>query len=381
MKQLRRYIIFSKPLLKDDTMKLMLNLQLFAETEKTEEPTPKKRKDAREEGQVLQSREVTSAFILLATFVGLKVFGKHTLNYLTKFMTDTYKTIENVDELFYENNLMPNFLKIVAAFAGLVAPILFVAFLAALLINYVQVGFLFTTKPLNVKLSRINPIEGFKRLFSKRALVELIKSILKIILIGYTAYSFMKKNITQVLSLSKLEPTIILKNFTSLAFSFSIKIVGVLMVLAFLDYLFQWREYEKNLMMTKQEIKEEYKQTEGDPLVKSKIREKQRRIAMSRMIQEVPKADVIITNPTHLAIAIKYDKDLYGAPYIIAKGADIIAENIKKVGKEHSVPVVENKPLARALYDSVDVGDLIPEELYEAVAEVLAYVYSLKDDF
>ena len=381
MKQLRRYIIFSKPLLKDDTMKLMLNLQLFAETEKTEEPTPKKRKDAREEGQVLQSREVTSAFILLATFVGLKVFGKHTLNYLTKFMTDTYKTIENVDELFYENNLMPNFLKIVAAFAGLVAPILFVAFLAALLINYVQVGFLFTTKPLNVKLSRINPIEGFKRLFSKRALVELIKSILKIILIGYTAYSFMKKNITQVLSLSKLEPTIILKNFTSLAFSFSIKIVGVLMVLAFLDYLFQWREYEKNLMMTKQEIKEEYKQTEGDPLVKSKIREKQRRIAMSRMIQEVPKADVIITNPTHLAIAIKYDKDLYGAPYIIAKGADIIAENIKKVGKEHSVPVVENKPLARALYDSVDVGDLIPEELYEAVAEVLAYVYSLKNDF
>jgi len=134
-------------------------------------------------------------------------------------------------------------------------------------------------------------------------------------------------------------------------------------------------------MMTKQEIKEEYKQTEGDPLVKSKIREKQRRIAMSRMIQEVPKADVIITNPTHLAIAIKYDKDLYGAPYIIAKGADIIAENIKKVGKEHSVPVVENKPLARALYDSVDVGDLIPEELYEAVAEVLAYVYSLKNDF
>ena len=362
-------------------MKSILNLQLFAEAEKTEEPTPKKRKDAREEGQVLQSREVTSAFILLATFVGLKVFGKHMLNYLIKFMTDTYKTIENVDELFYENNLMPNFLKIVAAFAGLVAPILFVAFLAALLINYVQVGFLFTTKPLNIKLSRINPIEGFKRLFSKRALVELIKSILKIILIGYTAYSFMKKNITQVLSLSKLEPTIILKNFTSLAFSFSIKIVGVLMVLAFLDYLFQWREYEKNLMMTKQEIKEEYKQTEGDPLVKSKIREKQRRIAMSRMIQEVPKADVIITNPTHLAIAIKYDKDLYGAPYIIAKGADIIAENIKKVGKEHSVPVVENKPLARALYDSVDVGDLIPEELYEAVAEVLAYVYSLKNDF
>ncbi len=362
-------------------MELMINLQLFAESEKTEKPTPKKRRDAREEGQVLQSREVTAVFILMATFLGLKIFGKYMLNYLIKFMTNIYKTIENVDELFYENNLMLNFTKIIVVFIVLAAPMLLIALLSALVINYLQVGFLFTTKPLKIKLNRINPIEGFKRLFSKRALVELLKSILKIVLIGYVSYSFIRKNITQVISLTKLEPTVILKNFTSLAFSFSIRIIGALAFLAFLDYLFQWREHEKNLMMTKQEIKEEYKQTEGDPLVKSKIREKQRRIAMSRMIQEVPKADVIITNPTHLAIAIKYDKDLYGAPYVIAKGADVIAENIKKVGKEHSIPMVENRPLARALYDTVDVGDLIPEELYEAIAEVLAYVYSLKDNF
>lgn len=362
-------------------MKLNINLQLFADAEKTEKPTPKKRRDAREEGQVLQSREVTGAFILLSTFLGLKIFGKYMISYLTDFMIDIYKTIENVDELFCENNLMIGFAKIIAVFLSLVAPMLLIAFLAALFINYLQVGFLFTTKPLKIKLNRINPIEGFKRLFSKRALAELVKSILKIFFIGYVAYTFIEKNIIQIISLSKLETTIILKNLASLAFSFSIRIVGVLIVLAFLDYLFQWRQHEKELRMTKQEIKEEYKQTEGDPLIKSKIREKQRRIAMSRMIQEVPKADVIITNPTHIAIAIRYDKDSYQAPYVLAKGVDVIAENIKKVGKEHSVPVVENKSLARALYDSVEIGDLIPENLYEAVAEVLAYVYSLKDDF
>lgn len=362
-------------------MKLKINLQLFADAEKTEKPTPKKRRDAREEGQVLQSREVTGVFILLSTFLGLKIFGKYIINYLAEFMMDIYKTIENIDELFYENNLMIGFTKIIFVFLGLMAPMLFIAFLSALIINYLQVGFLFTTKPLKIKLNRINPIEGFKRLFSKRALAELVKSILKIFFVGYVAYNFINKNIVQIISLSRLETTIILKNLASITFDFVIRVVGVLMVLAFLDYIFQWRQHEKELKMTKQEVKEEYKQTEGDPLIKSKIREKQRRIAMSRMIQEVPKADVIITNPTHIAIAIKYDKDLYPAPYLLAKGVDLIAENIKNVGKKYSVPVIENKPLAKALYASVEIGDLIPENLYEAVAEVLAYVYSLKDDF
>ncbi len=381
MRSLKIYIIFLNPLLRVDTMKLNINLQLFAEAEKTEKPTPKKRRDARVEGQVLQSREVTGAFILLSVFLGFKIFGKYIINYLTDFMIDVYRTIENVDELFYENNLMIEFTKIIFAFIGLITPIILIAFLSALFINHLQIGFLFTTKPLKIKLNRINPIEGFKRLFSKRALVELVKSILKIFFIGYVAFNFIKKNIVQIISLSRLETTIILKNLANLTFGFAIRIVGVLMVLAFLDYLFQWRQHEKELKMTKQEVKEEYKQTEGDPLIKSKIREKQRRIAMSRMIQEVPKADVIITNPTHIAIAIKYDKDVYPAPYLLAKGVDLIAENIKNIGKKHSVPVIENKPLAKALYASVEIGDLIPENLYEAVAEVLAYVYSLKDDF
>ena len=159
------------------------------------------------------------------------------------------------------------------------------------------------------------------------------------------------------------------------------KILGVLLFVSLLDYLYQWRSYEKNLMMSKEEIKEEFKQTEGDPLIKSKIREKQKKMAFTRMMQDVPKADVIITNPTHIAIALKYDQESYFAPILLAKGENIIAENIKKKGKENSIPIVENKPLARAIYKTVEIGDIIPEELYEAVAEVLAYVYSLKDEF
>lgn len=362
-------------------MNINFDLQLFADAEKTEKPTPKKRKDARTEGQILQSKEVSSVFILLAAFLGLKVFGEYIFDYFSDFMRDVYTNIENIDYFFYENNLNKNFTEIISSFFILIAPVAIVCFLAALVINYLQVGFLLTTKPLKIKLNKISPVEGFKRLFSMKALVELIKSILKIVLIGYVGYSFIVNNVTEIINLSNFEPDVIFKNFSSLTFSFSIRIAGALIIIAFLDYLFQWRKHEKDLMMTKQEVKEEHKQTEGDPQIKSKIKEKQRSIAMSRMMQDVPKADVIITNPTHIAIAIKYDQDLYRAPYVIAKGVDLIAENIKQTGKEHSIPLVENKPIARALYDSVDIGDLVPEELYEAVAEILAYVYSLKDNY
>ncbi|GFN36425.1 flagellar biosynthesis protein FlhB [Tepidimicrobium xylanilyticum] len=362
-------------------MNYTLDLQLFANGEKTEKATPKKRREAREEGQVLQSREVTATFILLISFLGIKIFGKYFLSYMLKFIKDIYEGIENVDQIFYENNLMINFVKVISAFAILVGPITFISFIAGLVINYLQIGFLFTTKPLKINLNRLNPAEGLKRLFSKRSLVELVKSILKIVLIGYIAYSYINKNMLKIINLPKFELLSFLSNFSSLLFGFSIRIVGALVIISIADYFFQWREYEKNLMMTKQEVKEEFKQTEGDPLIKSKIREKQRKIAMSRMMQDVPKADVIITNPTHIAVAIEYDRNLYEAPYVLAKGMDVVAENIKKVGEEHSIPIVENKPLARALYETVEIGDLIPEELYEAVAEVLAYVYSLKDEF
>ena len=362
-------------------MELDIDLQLFADSEKTEDPTPKKRKEAREEGQVLQSREITGVFILLAIFLGFKLLGRYIIDNLIGFTSNIYSMIDDVDRIFHEDNLMYELSKTIGSLFIIMIPILAISFLAALIINYLQVGFLFTTKTLEIKLNRINPIKGFKRWFSKRALVELLKSIFRIVLTGYVGYKFIKTNITKIINLTGLEPRLILKNLSSLIFDFSIRIIGVFAILSVLDYIFQWLEYEKELRMTKHEVREEYKQTEGDPLIKSKIRESQRRIAMSRMMHDVRKADVIITNPTSIAIAIRYDKDLYQAPYVLAKGLGLIAQNIKKAGEQNSILLVENRVLARALYDTVEIGDLIPENLYEAVAEVLAYVYSLRDDF
>lgn len=362
-------------------MILKINLQLFADGEKTEKPSSKKRRDAREEGQILQSKEINTVVSLFACFFGLKVFGGFMNAQLTKFMVDIFREISNVELFMNPNNLMINFLKILTVFSIVSAPVLLVAFLSSLIINYIQVGFLFTTKTLKIKLNRLNPIEGFKKMFSKRALVELVKSILKVVLVGYVAINYANSQVVRMIKYSNMHPLESFVNFSNLIYGFVIRILGILLILAFMDYFFKWREHEKNLMMSKQELKEEYKQSEGDPFIKGKIKEKQRKIAMSRMMQDIPKADVIITNPTHYAIAIKYDKDSFEAPYVIGKGVDIIAENIKKVAKENTIPIVENKLLARTIYDTTEIGDVITEDLYEAVAEVLAYVYSLKDEF
>lgn len=362
-------------------MEFKIQLQLFAEGEKTEKATPKKRREAKKEGQVFQSKEISSVFILLISFLAFSMFGKFILKNLTELMKYLFSSFQNLDDMFTQDNIRIKSLSIIVVFLKNSFPILITTCFAGLIINYLQVGFLFTTKPLEPKFNRINPIEGFKRIFSKKAFVELGKSIIKIFLIGYVAYSFIKKKIGTLMNLPSMAPIQILKNFSSLSFQFGIRIVGALLFVSLLDYVYQWWDYEKNLMMSKEELKEEFKQTEGDPLVKSKIKEKQRKMALSRMMQEVPKADVIVTNPTHIAVALKYDQDLNFAPIVLAKGVDIIAENIKKTGKENSIPIVENKPLARAIYETVDIGDIIPEELYEAVAEVLAYVYSLKDEF
>ncbi len=354
-----------------------LDLQLFGQGEKTEKPTPKKRKDAREDGQVLQSKEINSVVILFMCFFVLKLFGGMMNNQLEKLFIDSFNNISNVDLFFNENNLLVNAMNIGAIFALVLVPILSGAFLSALIVNYLQVGFLFTTKPLKLKLDRLNPIEGFKKMFSKRALVDLVKSILKIVLVGYVAYSYIEKNMEEIVKLSQMSTISAYAIFADMTFNFVIRLLLVLLAVSIFDYFFKWREHENKLKMSKQEVKEEYKQSEGDPFIKGKIKEKQRKIAMSRMMQDVPKADVIITNPTHYAVAIAYDTESYQAPYILAKGTDVIAENIKKVAKENSLPIVENKYVARTIYQTVEIGDIIPEELYEAVAEILAYVYNL----
>lgn len=355
-----------------------INLQLFASGEKTEKPTPKRRKEAREKGQVLQSRELTSALLLVFIFLSLKIFSSYMFNSLEEHINYVYNKYLISDDFYSKKEIILLLRYIFLKTAKIVAPILGVAFIFALIINYFQVGFLFTTKTLQIKFSRINPIEGFKRIFSKRALVELVKSFLKIILLSYIVYSYMIGQVNNIMRLLEKDISNIVFYIAKTTFEIAIRIGLVLLGLSVLDYAYQWWEHEKSLRMSKQEIKEEYKQTEGDPNIKSKIKEKQRQISMRRMMQDVPKADVIITNPTHYAIAMKYDKEKYDAPYIIAKGKDIIAENIKKVARESSIPIVENKWLARHLYNNVEIGQVIPEELYQAVAEILAYVYSLK---
>ncbi len=360
-------------------MIIKLNLQLFAQGEKTEKPTPKKRREAREEGQILQSKEINSVVILFSCFFSLKIFGGMISSQIEKLLIDSFNIIPNVDVFFYENNLLINFMKIGYVIALTIMPILVAAFLSALIVNYLQVGFIFTTKPLKLKLDRLNPIEGFKRMFSKRALVDLVKSILKLVLVGYIAYMYLQNKMVDIVKLSQMSANSAYRIFANMTFNFVLRLLAVLLGLSALDYFFKWQEHEKKLKMSKQEIKEEYKQSEGDPLIKGKIKEKQRSIAMSRMMQDVPKADVIITNPTHYAVAVVYDNESYEAPYIIAKGADLVAQNIKKVAKENSLPIVENKYVARTIYETVEIGDIIPEDLYEAVAEILAYVYNLKN--
>jgi flagellar biosynthesis protein FlhB len=263
--------------------------------------------------------------------------------------------------------------------ALLLGPIMLVAFLAGLFSNYIQVGVMFTTKPLEPKLEKIDPIKGFKRIFSLRAIVELLKSILKISFVGAITFVILWMNIDQVLSLSFKSVGDSLATMASLTVQMGIAASLALLFLSLFDFLYQKYDFEKNIRMSKQDLKDEHKNVEGDPLIKSKIKQRQREMAMRRMMQEVPEADVVITNPTHFAIVLKYDENKMDAPYVVAKGVDYLAQKIKYIANENDVVMVENRPLARSLYDSAEIGDAVPEEFFKAVAEILAYVYRIKN--
>ena len=249
--------------------------------------------------------------------------------------------------------------------------------LVAVSVSILQVGFSFNPDTIMPQFSRINPISGFGRIFSKRSLVELIKSLLKITVVGYFIFRFIQKETLRIPSLMMAEIPDSFALLAGIIYDLAFQIAMVILVLAILDYGYQWWEHMQNLKMSKQEVKEEMKQTEGNPQIKSKIREKQRAIATRRMMAEVPKADVVVTNPTHFAVALKYESGME-APTVVAKGADFIAQRIREIAKENDVVIVENKPLAQALFKNAEVGDPIPPDLYKAVAEVLAYVYRLK---
>ncbi len=344
--------------------------------ERTEQATSKRREEAREKGQVPRSQEVVSVGILIAGLLFFYFGGSTLLSKTMNVMTVGLREAGGAD-------LTPNSTSIIITNYifngfGILFPLLVAVLVAALLGNVLQFGFMFSTESIQPKIDKISPAKGFKRLFSVRSIVELIKGILKICVIGFVAYIIIRKEFDHLITLSDQSIWGMFSYMSAVCFKILLATTVVLVFLAILDYVYQRWEYEKSLRMTKQEIRDEFKNSEGDPMIKARIRRIQREMARKRMMAEVPKADVVITNPTHLAIAIQYDPLSMQAPIVVAKGADFIAEKIRRIAEENDVPLVENKPLAQVLYKIVKVNHVVPEDLYKAVAEVLAFVYEQK---
>lgn len=357
------------------------NLQFFGEGgDKTEKATPKKLDDARKEGRVARSSDLINGFMLLLMFFVLKLFGGIMANlFLDSFVKYYNKASDISMEVFDVRQAVNLSNEIVLDIVIASLPVLIGSFVVALVGNIVQVGWKVTGKPLKPKLDRLNPIGGFKRMFSQEKVVELIKSILKVLAIALVAYNEVKDRWKFILNLYDFEFMQAILNIFDIVLDVGIKISVIFVVIGLADFGYQKWKHLHDLRMSKQEVKDEMKQSEGDPQIKGQIRQKMREGARRRMMQDLPKADVVITNPTHFAVAVKYDKETAEAPYVLAKGADYVAANIKEIAKQNNIEIVENKPLARMLYYNVEIGDQIPPELYQMVAEVLAYVYSVKN--
>ncbi|MBQ7972763.1 MAG: flagellar biosynthesis protein FlhB [Lachnospiraceae bacterium] len=364
---------------------LAYDLQLFADGpggEKTEQATPKKLRDARREGQVAKSKELGLCVGLLSAFVLMKIWiGTLGTQFMSLFSA-VYNRIPEFTGLVAGDvsiwNTMYLLREVMIQILIFLLPFLGVSLIFGFLIELYQVKWRPTTKPLKPKFSKMDPLKGAKKFFSLNSLIELLKAILKIVIIWTVVYSTLKKEQGSLLILYEmpLEQAIALAG--GIVIDLGIKISLVYAVLAIVDYFYQKWKFRKDMMMSKQEVKDEYKQSEGDPKIKGKIRQRMMQASQRRMMQDLPKADVVITNPTHFAVAIKYDADLYDAPYVVAKGCDHLAAKIKEVAKENRVEIVENKPLARMLYHNVEIGGVIPPELYKAVADILVFVYKLK---
>jgi flagellar biosynthetic protein FlhB len=344
--------------------------------EKTEQATPRKRSEARKKGQVGKSREIPSVAVLLAGLSTLYLFGAYMYNHIKSLMQDTFSMVAAPNQGLAEFLVLGNI--VIERFIVMVLPVMIAVFVTAILSNVLQIGFMLSWESVTPKLSKISPIKGIQRLFSKQTIMELFKSLAKLALVGVIAYVTVKGEMDRLPSLADREVQAILLYVLKVAFKIFIRVSMAMIFLALLDFWFQKWQFEQQLKMTKQEVKEEFKRTEGDPLVKSRIKRIQYEIAKRRMMQEVPKADVVVTNPVHLAIALQYDTAEMSAPTVLARGAGEVAERIKTLAREHHIPIVENRELAQNLYKMVEIGNEIPSILYQAVAEVLAYVYRIK---
>ncbi len=335
--------------------------------------TPKRRQEARKKGQVLKSQELTSAVMLLA-LVGVLRFW---LPYIFNQMANLFRYLTSLDMEWNIRSVWEVMITVSWQCMLILGPIFLASMVVAIAVNFLQVGSLFTVEPIKPQFSRLNPVEGVKRMFGIKAMVQLVKSLFKVVIIGYFLYDVIRDHIDIFPALQAVEVTQSIIVLGNLLFELAWKIALAFLVLAFADFLYQWWEYEKNLRMSHDEIKEEYKQTEGDPQLKAQIKKRQRMMAMRRMMENLKTADVVITNPTHFAVALKYDMTKHSAPYVVAKGQNEIALRIRTIAEENHIVIMENKPLARALYAQVDIGQVVPADLYKAVAEVLAFVYKL----
>lgn len=361
-------------------MILEYNLQLFAKEgpggEKTEPATPKKLEKAREEGQVAKSQDINTAVLLIILFGSLKIFGGYMLDRIQTVFYTLYGNISDyATEEFNASRVMSLMQYGMGEILWIILPIIALGVIGAFVANVVQVKWKVTGKPLRPKFSKLNPITGFKRFFSKDKLMELLKAILKLSVLFYVVYSSLQNEWGMIVNIYQLDLWPALTMIVDLVLNISFKICVVFLALAFVDWYYQKRKFRTDMKMTKQEVKDEYKNAEGNPQIKGQIRRKMQEASRRRMMQALPEADVVITNPTHLAVALKYDREAAEAPVVIAKGADFLAQKIKDTARENQIEIVENKPLARMLYHNVEIGDQIPPELYQVVAEILAYVY------
>jgi len=368
----------------DLTIKYPLNLQFFAKDgpggEKTEEPTSKKLDDARKDGNVCKSKDLNMAISLVALFLILKVFASYMGERFVEVFYQTYNRIPDYASAnafnstsvmaFFQNSLLNSLI--------LVLPFFAVGFVVCFLVDLIQVKWRISTKPMQPKFDKFNPVNGFKRIFSTQSLFELAKSIVKVAVIALVVYMTVRDRLNDIFIMYDLELNSAISLISELVIDLGFRISLVFCIVGIGDYAFQRWKFHEDMKMTKQEVKDEYKNMEGDPQIKGKQRQRMQEASRRRMMQALPQADVVITNPTHYAVAIKYDPERYEAPYVIAKGADYLAARIKEIAKENNIEIVENKPLARMLYANVELGQIVPPELYQAVAEVLAMVYHMQ---
>lgn len=363
------------------------SLQFFAQDgpggEKTEEPTAKKLSDARNEGQVAKGKDLTSAVMLLVLFMVLRFtvgnMGEGFIECFNKNYTqigDLFTSTHGEFNMQYTIALIQSaaldMLKLLIPFFG-------IGFIIAIVIELAQVKWKPTSKPLQPKLSKFNPVNGIKRMFSVRTLVSLIKQIVILVVIFIVVYNKLKSRMSDIYMLYDIPLISAIMLLGDIIFDIGTVICVIYTIIGIADYVFEKRKFKKEMMMTKQEVKDEWKNTEGNPEVKNKIRQKMSEVSRRRMMQAVPEADVVITNPTHFAVALKYEQNKGKAPVVIAKGEDYLAAKIKEAARENNIEIVENKPLARMLYYNVELDEEIPPELYQAVAEVLAFVYNIKN--